>query len=275
MTTFLFWNVNGRDLSQLLADIVGIEQVDVLILAEFHGQPAQLLHELHRHDDGFAFHYTTNNRLAIFSNHPQESIVPLRDSNEGLSIRRFIPPVGEEILLIAVHLRSKMRLSDDDQGELCNRLRVEIEDAESQVGHRRTVVVGDLNMNPFERGMISAEGLHAVATRRRAMQESRKVLGADRFFFYNPMWGSLGDRTSAAAGTFHYSASRPIEYFWHMFDQVLIRPELLKAFSNEQLRIVTRVGDRSLLASDGTPDVRIGSDHLPITFQLNLVQAAK
>jgi hypothetical protein len=52
-----------------------------------------------------------------------------------------------------------------------------------------------------------------------------------------------------------------------MFDQVLLRPELLKGFAPEQVRIVTEIGGVSLLAG-GRPNAKVASDHLPVMVEL-------
>jgi hypothetical protein len=58
-------------------------------------------------------------------------------------------------------------------------------------------------------------------------------------------------------------------YFWNILDQVLIRPALLDVFRDE-IAIVDTVDGRSLLDERGRPCQQIGSDHLPIHFQLRL-----
>jgi len=85
-------------------------------------------------------------------------------------------------------------------------------------------------------------------------------------FFYNPMWSHFGDR-AAAAGTYYYESAEPLCYFWNIFDQVLLRPELLGGFTHERLRIVTEIAGVSLL-TDGRPDRTLASDHLPVLLQL-------
>ena len=57
--------------------------------------------------------------------------------------------------------------------------------------------------------------------------------------------------------------------FWNMFDQVLIRPELLDRFCNEDLEILETDGKKSLVNPSKTPRKKI-SDHLPILFRLSL-----
>lgn len=81
------------------------------------------------------------------------------------------------------------------------------------------------------------------------------------------MWSLLGDASEGPPGSYYCSQSEQIAYFWHMFDQVLLRPDVLPMFQNDKLKIIDRVGDISLLNNNGIPDKKI-SDHLPILFQL-------
>jgi len=136
-------------------------------------------------------------------------------------------------------------------------------EAEKKAGHFRTVVIGDLNMNPFEDGMVGSEGLHAVMVRAIANRRDRIVAGERRPFFYNPMWSYFGDDSEGPPGTYYRSFAKPINYHWNMFDQVLLRPDLLEAYDRGDVRILTRAGDTSLLTAAGTPLKSI-SDHLPI-----------
>ncbi len=136
------------------------------------------------------------------------------------------------------------------------------------VGHQRTVLVGDLNMNPFDLGMVGAQALNAVMTRDLARSEGRVVAGRSYRFFYNPMWGCFGDRTPGPAGTFFYSASNPRSYYWHLFDQVLLRPALMDALV--ELRILEDDGQESLLTDRRRPRSSEASDHLPVLFRLDL-----
>lgn len=59
-------------------------------------------------------------------------------------------------------------------------------------------------------------------------------------------------------------------YYWHMFDQVLVRPALLNRLPVPAVTIPTSLGSVSLVGQNGRPDTRSGSDHLPILFSLNL-----
>lgn len=79
--------------------------------------------------------------------------------------------------------------------------------------------------------------------------------------FYNPMWSRLGDESAGPPGTYFYDGGSGTEkYFWHTFDQVLLRPGLLQAYETGHLEILTGIGTFPL---DGGP-----SDHSPVLLRL-------
>jgi hypothetical protein len=82
------------------------------------------------------------------------------------------------------------------------------------------------------------------------------------------MWSHLGDR-GPAAGTFYFESGEPVCYFWNLFDQVLLRPELLAKFVPENVRIITELPRLSLLDDKGRPNKDMTSDHLPILLELD------
>lgn len=272
MATFLFWNTAKRDLTIELARLVQIHDVDLVILAEADAIPVvQFLETVNVSPEAnLRLHEAPGQkRIRLFSRFPSGTVVPVADRG-GISIRRVRVPGCDELLLVAAHLPSKLHWPPREQYDLCTRIRDDIDEAETHCGHQRTLVVGDLNMNPFEHGVVSSEGLHAVATRRDAARRKRVVDGVERYLFYNPMWAHLGERSHGPPGTFYQPRSTSLSYFWNIYDQVLIRPALLDAFSDESLRILTESGDRPLINRHGCPDRKHASDHLPILFKIRL-----
>ena len=84
------------------------------------------------------------------------------------------------------------------------------------------------------------------------------------------MWNLLGDAMHGPSGTYYYGSGGHRALFWHMFDQVLIRPELMTYFANEDLKILDSDGMVSLLNDQGQPDRDNASDHLPLLIRLSL-----
>jgi exonuclease III len=274
MTKFLFWNTKRRPLENLVTELCRAHDVDVLILVENTATPAQMLLSLNKNSADYRYHHSPSGKTKLYSRLLHSSVVNVRDTLDT-SFRRVQLSAGNDLLLVAMHLPSKLHMATADQSQICTRIARHIREEELKVGHMRTLVVGDFNMNPFEDGLVSSEGFHAVMTRALAAKGGRLVRQDDRPFFYNPMWNRFGEsliRSSYGlrpAGTYYYADSKPVSLFWHVFDQVLIRPDLLDCFDDQNLHIVTSAGDTQLVKTDQTPNSKVASDHLPVVFTLN------
>jgi hypothetical protein len=266
-TRFLFWNTNRRPLAPLIAELAEIHSVDLMILAECEIRPAEVLLALNRNSTSFHFHPGLCPRIAIYARFSPEFLRPVFES-ERVSIRSLALPARESLLLASAHLPSKLHWSDEDQAFECVELARQIGAEERKAGHRRTILVGDLNMNPFERGMVSAAGLGSVMSRQVASRLTRTVQGREYGFFYNPMWAHLGDARGDTAGSYFHDNGAHVNYYWNVFDQVLLRPELAGRFDPNQLQIVKSVGSASLIHANGRPDHVNWSDHLPLVFEV-------
>lgn len=199
MTSFLFWNMSKKPLEHLLAAAAHERDIDVILLAECTN-PENVLVALNSfgEDRERLYNYQPEpvGRVRIFSLLPRGSIIPLGE-NSGLTFLRLRPPIGSEMLLIGAHLPSKLHLTYTDQTLLGTEWARAIQEFEVQVGHQRTVIVGDLNMSPFEPGVVAAQGFHAASSRRIAARGRREVQGREYPFFYNPMWNHFGDKARA------------------------------------------------------------------------------
>jgi hypothetical protein len=268
----LFWNTGAREPLDEIARLVRELHVDVLILAECPLSPVKIVAKLNTGARA-EFHLPLNlsSRFTFVVALPSRSFMPVYDS-AGVSVRHLQPPIGQDALIVAVHLPSKLFLSDEEQALLAPRTSQLIERLEEQLGHRRTIVIGDFNMNPFAAGLVGSEGFHATMSRSIAARKSRTVLGQTRHFFYNPMWSLLGDNSPGPPGTYFYSSSSPLALFWNTFDQVLLRPDLANYFQPGDVRVISSVGSQSLLTSAGVPD-RAVADHLPLFAEVRLEES--
>jgi endonuclease/exonuclease/phosphatase family metal-dependent hydrolase len=175
------------------------------------------------------------------------------------------------ILIAAVHLPSKVRGSDAMQQEAAREAARDIDEWEERENCANTILIGDVNMNPWDPGMVMPNSLHGVMTKRLAATVSARggrVFRRERYeCFYNPMWGLLGDRASPGAS--HYWAEAgPDSPRWHMLDQVLLRPSLMTR--PHTVQILDHDGHDSLLTPEGVPSKEHVSDHLPILLSIDL-----
>ena len=91
-------------------------------------------------------------------------------------MRLLTLPVRQELLLVCAHLQSPLHAKELTLYGEAEMFAEENRQAELRLGHRRTVVVGDLNMNPFDNGLVSATALHGVMSKQIARRETRTVL---------------------------------------------------------------------------------------------------
>ena len=270
MPKFLFWNMARKPLAETLAHLAQQQSSDVLLLAECAPAPRQILAALNRQEKLWQWAASLADetpKLLIFTRFAAKLVAPRLDAPRW-TIRELALPGLPPLLIAAVHLPSKLNTAANSQAFECIELANDIRAVETQVGHRRTLVVGDFNMNPWEEGMLAANGLHGEASRRVAASGSRIVNGRSFPFFYNPMWNLLGDAGNGPGGTFFYRSAQMVRLSWNMFDQVLLRPELLPLFDGASLKILQGDGQSSFLTRAGTPTTRLGSDHLPLAFEL-------
>jgi hypothetical protein len=268
MATILFWNINRKPLVEDIVYLCHNNEVDILILAESKIPEVKLLGALNSNIERiYLSPFNPSSKLSFFFRYPSESISLVSDEG-GVAIRRINPPIGADILLVALHLPSKLHMRENGQTLNARRVVDLIQEAESKVGHMRTLVIGDFNMNPFEVGLVGADCFHAVMDQKIAQKRSRKVQGQDKSYFYNPMWGFMGDSSPGASGTYYYADSDYVSYFWNTFDQVLLRPDLLNIFSSKNITIISKIGDRDLIVNHKiSPN---SSDHLPLMIKLSI-----
>ena len=148
-TTFLFWNVNKKPLASIVTQLALEHDVDVIILVENTIQPRHILEQLNNATIQYHFTFSGFENIAIYTRFDPKFLRVVLEAR-GLSIRRLELPGQIDITVVAVHFPSKLQWSNDSQAIECLILADRIRSVEEQVGHSRTVIIGDLNMNPFE-----------------------------------------------------------------------------------------------------------------------------
>ncbi|MCX7112587.1 MAG: endonuclease/exonuclease/phosphatase family protein [Proteobacteria bacterium] len=204
MITFLFWNLKRKNRLAVLGRLVKNHGIDMIMLAESSLGITDVLLELNSGDDSSSFHYNPGNceRIAIFSKFAKAHVSPIHEDHT-ITIRHLKPPGTRDMLVAVAHLPSKLHQSIASQSFAITEIAKDISRMEEKIGHKRTLLVGDLNMNPFEYGIVAASGLHATMDRRIAMKGERIIGGKSFPFFYNPMWSLFGDASLGPPGTYY------------------------------------------------------------------------
>src|SRR5260370_13733610 len=200
MLTFLFWNLKGNR-PDLAANLVRHHGVDILMLAECPTVPANMLEALNRPSAEVSYLYEDHPKLAIYSRFADRWLRPIGKGND-YTIKEIALLERPALLLCVVHFPSKLYRTAEDQWSytttFCNSV---LASAEKDAGHNRTIIVGDLNMNPYETALVAANAFHAVPTRAIASRERRTVKFESNRYFYNPIGRHFGARPQAHSGT--------------------------------------------------------------------------
>ena len=265
----LFWNVQRKPLDGVVVRLVEEHDVDFLVIIESAGDPDRLLGPLRGVGDYRQI--PSQKRFAAYGKFDPSSVDRLQPpvDNRRMDFWHLTLAGHADASILVVHGLDVRNHSPEERRLFFERLTENVRWIESKVGHKRTVILGDLNANPFDAVVTGATGLHAIRMKEVNGYSRRCVLGRSYDFFYNPMWGCFRG-SEIPLGSYYFYNYGENELFWHMVDQVVLRPEAIPLFPEEQLRILKSAGPIGLLTDRGIPDQKIGSDHLPVLFRLNL-----
>ena len=265
----VFWNVNKSDLKEHLKFLSKNINPDIIFFAECEMSPSEILISLN--DSKTSYFYNLDpvcEKIKMFSKFHDKYVAPVK-SGLRYTVRSVKVPAYPEFNIMSLHYQSKVNWDFADQAAHSATLNNVIKDVENKTHLKTTMLIGDFNMNPFDFGMIQTTGLHSVMSKKIALKKQRVVDGEEYPFFYNPMWSFFGDKGKGGTnGTIYNTLSKPINYFWNIFDQVLIRPDLIEFFDEDNLEILTSFGtDVNLLNKFDMINDSI-SDHLPISVTI-------
>lgn len=265
MCRIVFWNLNRKDLTDLVCDLAGSTNADVVVLieskAEIHDTLAALKSKV---DSSYSKPISiSDKRFHCLCRQPSFDLSEVHNGART-SVRKL--SLGEEsLLLYLVHGIDVRNYDESARQDFARSLGDEIRFVTSEQHTNRLILLGDLNMNPYDRGMNMASGLNAMPTRECVRRGQRIYQSKQYDLFYNPMWSLFGDNTSGPAGTI-YDMSSQGPYGWSMFDQAVLHYSVVDQFSG--VEILTQAGANLLIDSKGRPNYSQVSDHLPILLSL-------
>jgi endonuclease/exonuclease/phosphatase family metal-dependent hydrolase len=195
MLSVLFWNLMGGRRESLCANLVRLHDVDILVLAECTS-PTAMRRVLNQRPTPvpFYWHRATNpSRVTVFSRFPKSEFAEVV-SDQRYSVHALSGPSRPELVIVSVHATSGLQVDVVEQDEELRALAKRVTELEDSRGHTRTLLIGDLNADPYDKRVQTAVGLHGEKSRAIAQQGARRVKRVAYRFFYNPMWRFLGQQ---------------------------------------------------------------------------------
>lgn len=260
----LLWNINiNESMDDLIATAVKENDVDMLVIIEPHEYPTNLLLELNSAENNFYYNVDSCSHIQIFSkfNDPQLSLIKEFDRTVGW---KYTSAFGDSVNIIVTHFHDKFHNDEEDQDVRLDELIDEIDKIETVSDTEKTLLIGDLNIDPYSRLCYGPKGLNSIMCRTTVKRLGERK---GRKLFYNASWNLLGDRNHTP-GTY-YRTSAGTKY-WSVLDQVMMRAELIDQFEPSSIHVVNQVLAESLVTANDIPRKENYSDHLPIYFEIKI-----
>lgn len=257
----IFWNVNKNDLTNSVCAIAASTDADVIVLSENIIPSTDTLQRL-QSEVSENFYYPEVISEKRFHCFCKDRTLDLSEIHSGsrTSVRKL--KIGQNRLLLAlIHGFDPRNYDSESRQSFAQSLAGDMRLVKSQQKTNKLVLIGDFNMNPYDRGMNLAVGLNAMMTKACTSRGQRRLDEESYDFYYNPMWSLFGDNTDGPAGTI-YDTSNQGPYGWSMFDQVIIHHSIVELF--HEVKIMTEAGTESLMNRNGRPNANNASDHFPI-----------
>lgn len=266
---FLFWNLYKKNLIVPLSDLIIENKADIVSLAEAENLDINAT-LTHLSTEGYEFkdvQICTQNDIRVLAK-KEINIIPFKEE-QHYSIYKI---KNNEVdgLLIVVHLISKMNKSDEAQYNRACNIAKELGKCENDIfreNDKKTIIVGDFNMQPYEPGMCSGYGFNATMSANHAEKVTRKVDGDTTYLYYNPMWALMGANNPVQGSYYNACDKNDHAIYWYSFDSVLLRPWFIKKFNWDYFKIIEKTSSHNFVPNT-TIDKGKYSDHLPIKFEI-------
>ena len=224
-TSFLCWNINKkRNFEAEIARIVLLPEIvaDILLLIEaenVNDEEVENLTTLKRiqvNDNGNEPDYELTPRFYSRLSIKEFQLLEIHTTRR-LVFARLNKDGKDEIIIGGLHFPSKLEINEDTQYKDARQLALDLKAMKHRIdiGHNNFMILGDFNMNPFEKGMIEPDAFNAVLSTVEAKNEERTNWYKKFDYFYNPMWSFLGDRNyltgnTKLPGTYYFRKTRNV-----------------------------------------------------------------
>jgi len=269
-----FWNIHKKELSDILVEFVNERQIDILILAETYGNTVlEFIKKQKLYNSKRIFNHVSNGKIDLLSIYSRSNFTKENEIIKSPRWESFLIeiPTTIKLNLFCIHFHSKVNWSEDSLALECVNLAQDIKAIEAKSGNSNTILIGDFNMNPYESGLVAANGLHALPDLNHISKKAngRIIDGIEYKYLYNPMWNFFGNN-SKPFGTYYYREPGHVSKEWNIYDQIIFRPNLSKLIKNNDIKIVDSIGGKSLVSNLNRPNRSSYSDHLPILLKIKI-----
>ncbi|SFT15812.1 Exonuclease III [Sphingobacterium wenxiniae] len=255
----IYWNSKKQSDFKTIECILGEENPDILFLSESNKNLFE--------DNKF---YLELIDYEHFENPGCQRVIILKKKNLKLSLAIQSPfytsvkCLDNNIFIISVHLPSQMFQHMDG---LKSHIRLFRQDIDSLIGDSSKVdiiVIGDFNVNPFEKPMIDFDGF--AASNSVNLRKKITHLQNTKELYYNPTWKLYRENSFPGTKYFRRPSASAYDVLEHHFlDQVVVSYSLSQKIIEEKIKVLEETTTKVFF--DKMTSSILESDHLPLIYE--------
>jgi exonuclease III len=282
---FLTWNLDNNASKSFYEDLniqIAKDDIHILVFQEFLNN--KYISEIKDFEEiGYFLNGKGRRWVRIFLKKKSGFDYEAATSYASNKLRCVVIKVnnGFRFNLMGVHLYSEARKSKRYQLFQNREIPKYIQEYQINQKNDNTLVVGDLNYKPFDIELSEPDFLNTNNNKDIIRLFKQRDVDGKKFpFFYNPMWNIIGDHDYVAhetkvSGTYYWYPNDIAKYHWNLIDGVLGSSSIMDRILVESIRIQTTLNGKPLVKSsiqryDESLLEKGYSDHLPISFKLNI-----
>ena len=256
----LFWNLEKKNNVQYLTDCIKEWQIDLIVLSEYENL-----------DIPFVLNDLNNDYWHVAGKGGCDKITLIAQNKFAVNVKReqsryvlySIEYNNVKFNLVGTHLQDRRNCDPSQRIAVIARLMNDLKNLEDSSKCKKSIIIGDLNSNPYDRELLQMNAFHAVLFKDVIKNaETRTVDGVKYRRLYNPILHFLSEDTKNY-GSF-YDTRGSSSPTWHCLDQILVSKALVDAIA--LLKYLREINGTSLI-SRKMPRKEI-SDHLPLVVQM-------
>lgn len=203
------------------------------------------------------------NKILIISSRTVDDINLTLQQNDysGIYLKRT------DINIIALHMPSQYSYDFDALKYNISEFKSDFEQYIGKSSNTNIILIGDFNVNPFEKPMVNYDGL--AATNSVNFNSKRTFRGKQKEVYYNPTW-KLYAKTYFPGSFYRKRPSNSsfdvIEH--HFLDQVVLSEKFLKKIKVDHIDLIEETKNYTIFDSSSY-NINY-SDHLPIKYEYTL-----
>jgi exonuclease III len=261
--TAIYWNTNKQNDFDRISDILSDVQPDVMFLSEINEDVIQAKQEKINVLNYEYFENPGCNRVKILKH--QNFPLELHLQNNYFTIVRNSET---DIYVVSLHFPSQMYQHLDSLKEFIRDFRTTLDLEIGSSSEKKVLIIGDFNVNPFEKPMIDFDGF--LATNSSKSRTSVTHLTKNRTTYYNPTWKLYSRNHFPGTKAFTRPSGASYDIIEHHFlDQVVISQQLRSTISEENISVIEKT--KNFIFFDEKRNKVVGSDHLPLLYNIKIV----